>query len=143
MGDKIWGHPDRRDRVIPHSQMPWSHYDDTDAAGKTGRHEVVTEGKTIAYIYETKGCEAEDAANAAIIAYSPDLLRACRLWADAIEIIMDGPDDSDRDLAASYMLEGANIAKGTLKAIEGRVADKAAAIKSKGDAAASEPKASP
>jgi hypothetical protein len=50
-----------------HTPTPWSHYDDTGPDGKTGRHEIVAIGKTVARIYATKGMEAEDAANAALI----------------------------------------------------------------------------
>jgi hypothetical protein len=50
-----------------HAPTPWSHYDDTGPDGKTGRHEIVAIGKTVARIYATKGMEAEDAANAALI----------------------------------------------------------------------------
>lgn len=57
-----------------HTPGPWRWYDDTDEAGKNNRHEIVAVGKTVARIYATKGAEAEDAANARLIAAAPDLL---------------------------------------------------------------------
>lgn len=55
---------------------PWTHYDDTSPAGKTGRHEIAAHGKTVARIYATRGAEIADAANAALIASAPALYEA-------------------------------------------------------------------
>ena len=60
-----------------HTPGPWTHYDDSED-GKTNRHEIAAIGKTVARIYCTNGMEAEDCANARLIAAAPDLLAALR-----------------------------------------------------------------
>lgn len=57
-----------------HTPGPWFHYDDTPR--RIHGHEIAATGKTVARIYCTKGDEAEDAANARLIAAAPDLLEA-------------------------------------------------------------------
>lgn len=61
-----------------HTPGPWTHYDDTGPEGKTGRHEIVALGKTIARIYATKGHEEVDRGNASLITAAPELLAACK-----------------------------------------------------------------
>lgn len=64
---------------------PWVHYDDTSEAGKTGRHEIVAHGKTVAQIYSTRGCEETDLSNAKLISAAPDLLNAAESLLQMIE----------------------------------------------------------
>ena len=78
---------------------PWMHYDDTDAAGKTGRHEIVATGKTVARIYRTAGSEVEDAANAALIVRAvnchDELVAALRDIIAYVEGYAAGADSDD------------------------------------------------
>lgn len=62
--------------VQGHTPGPWNWYDDTDAAGKNNRHEIVALGKTICHIYTS--VPHEDSANARLIAAAPDLLKAAK-----------------------------------------------------------------
>lgn len=64
-----------------HTPEPWFHYDDTQH--RIHGHEIAATGKTVARIYCTKGDEAEDAANARLIAAAPDLLDAMNEIANA------------------------------------------------------------
>lgn len=75
----------------------WVHYDDTDAAGKTDRHEIVAIGKTVARIYMSVALE--DAANARLIVLSHNALAALLDCADALEKMVDRwePDTSGTD----------------------------------------------
>lgn len=76
---------------------PWVHYDDSKES--VHRHEIVALGKTVARIYCTKGMEAEDAANAALIvravnAYD-DMLEALRASLVAMKLASALPGVSD------------------------------------------------
>lgn len=59
-----------------HTPGPWVTYDDS--ALPSHRHTVIALGKTIAYIYCTKGDEAQDASNAKLIAAAPELLEEAK-----------------------------------------------------------------
>lgn len=63
-----------------HTPAPWRHYDDSSSPNH--RHSIVAMGKTVAHIYCTKGDEAEDAANARLIAHAPDLGALLLLYSD-------------------------------------------------------------
>lgn len=69
-----------------HTAAPWEHYDDTGPKGKTGRHEIIAFGRTVARIYSTKGLEGEDEANACLIAAAPEMLEALDAVLDRYEI---------------------------------------------------------
>lgn len=58
-----------------HTPSPWTHYDDTTPAGKTGRHEVVALGRTVAHIYYA---DEQGKADARLISVAPDLLQAAK-----------------------------------------------------------------
>ena len=45
-------------------------------------------------------------ADAYLIAAAPELLEACKLMVDAIDIMRDGPDDSDMAMANDRFLDG-------------------------------------
>lgn len=66
-----------------HTPGPWFHYDDRSS---TERHEIVAMGKTVARVYCTNGCEAEDKANARLIAAAPDLLEACEAMLEEMQV---------------------------------------------------------
>jgi len=67
-----------------HTPAPWTHYDDTTPAGKTGRHEISALGRTVARIYYK---DEQANADGALIAAAPDLLEACRACAAALETL--------------------------------------------------------
>jgi hypothetical protein len=94
--------------MTQHSEAPWKHYDDSEAA--THRHVIAAMGKTVAHIYCTKGREAEDAANARLIAAAPDMLSALEL---IIAATREGPLDEDRkeELNVGFRAARAAIAK--------------------------------
>lgn len=52
-----------------HTEGPWTHYDDS--GNPQHRHMIGALGKTVAHIYCTNGAEAEDRANAQLIAAAP------------------------------------------------------------------------
>lgn len=60
----------------------WNYYDDRSS---TGRIEIVALGKTVARIYLTNGCEAEDLANAQFIAAASKIAPALRALLEEVE----------------------------------------------------------
>ena len=60
-----------RDAMTP---GPWGSFATSAAPDAPYRHQIAALGKTVAYLYETKGGEADDQANARAIASLPDLL---------------------------------------------------------------------
>ncbi len=93
--------------MTTHTSGPWRHYNDTDAAGKTGRHEIQAIGKTIALIYSTCGDEVADLSNAQLISAAPDLLEAVKALVQSANPTL--PKDWRRDRPVS--LARAAIAK--------------------------------
>src|SRR5687767_9415560 len=94
------------------SEMKWTHgnWSSYDDRGSTGRLEIVAVGKTVARIFKTTGDEAEDLANAHLIAAAPELyeaLGAClaqmRIWVsingDMVGAIQEKIDAGEKALA--------------------------------------------
>jgi hypothetical protein len=67
---------ERMEETMKHTPGPWKHYDDTAPAGKTGRHEIVAMGRTVARVYYGDEQARHDAR---LIAAAPELLAALQM----------------------------------------------------------------
>lgn len=62
----------------------------------------------------------EREADARLIAAAPELLEACKLYWNAVDLMNDGPDDSDVALASGWFQKAQTIARAAIAKAESR-----------------------
>jgi hypothetical protein len=116
MTEEYWGK-----RPIKHTPGPWPYQ-------YTGDHKRILIGKglvegpggyEVAEVY-SDDCPSEVAeANARLISAAPELLEACQLYRMFVEVMNDGPDDSDKAMAEGFLVRAHALAKDAIAKANG------------------------